>query len=266
MDLNKARRIVKRNGAMQGNSVNKVSPLVPFVLNEDVYGIHNTSNACVNVLKHYSLSKERPFRFKVSSQESNRSLLMSNYLNTTLKNSSLYLDNTRAHSSSLNYTRNIKRAYNWKNLTLHKLGKSKSKDNTWEKNIPSLKPNKLYKLKIPSLPGIIRFRKTPKTVIHVPKKEEKLISFSASKSKLETVQDIEAIKSKMKPYALIINCLKPMFFFNLKNENKESMSTPSFVRSFREAQEVSNKDNNCKDQHVLIFNDIKGDSRVEETL
>ena len=65
-----------------------------------------------------------------------------------------------------------------------------------------------------------------------------LPSFCNSKSDLIKATENEDPKKekKMKHYNLIMNVMKPMFFFNTKKEDAEpDLCTPSFIDSFRKS-------------------------------
>ena len=94
----------------------------------------------------------------------------------------------------------------------------------------------------------------PAEVAPIMAAADPLISFCASKNQLGTNQNDDIAEeleraAKIRPYAMIMDEVKPMFFFNVKPKQEDTedyaeegkvydFSTPSFVESFREAADA----------------------------
>jgi len=106
-------------------------------------------------------------------------------------------------------------------------------------------PNKIKPFKLPSLSSTAKYRNVLTSVAQsenkaVTIKEQAESSFCNSRSNLEEIKEDPKKKDKMKLYTLIVNDVKPLFFFNAKskNEGEESeFNTPNFYDSFRAAEE-----------------------------
>jgi len=96
-----------------------------------------------------------------------------------------------------------------------------------------------------------------KNAVHI----DKLISFCSSMDNLakNPDEDLEELENaaKIKPYTLIMNEIKPMFFFNMKSKNDDSdndleaqkeldFNTPSFIESFRDQTQSSENQTESK--------------------
>eukprot|EP00826_Nyctotherus_ovalis_P022068 TRINITY_DN17228_c0_g3_i1.p1 TRINITY_DN17228_c0_g3~~TRINITY_DN17228_c0_g3_i1.p1 ORF type:complete len:231 (-),score=31.69 TRINITY_DN17228_c0_g3_i1:100-696(-) len=93
-----------------------------------------------------------------------------------------------------------------------------------------------------------------------------LVSFSGSRAQLKGdcskgSEDLVNLE-RVKPYTLLMNELKPMFFFNVKGKTEEGASTPSFVRSFREESLNEEKKN---EPMIKIHNTGKGNIYINKT-
>jgi len=208
-------------------------------------------------------SKGRKLRVNISSQKSNRNSLVNRFNTTFHKQSNHFQVQYRPHSDLVNYSLLAPHQVNV--LDKGKLNSKKAQGSI--KSESKVKHNNYTTPKDASLPSLPKGQQENKSFI----KKDGLISFSGSKVHLATTYEkIEELANieRLRPYTLITNDLKPMFFFNVKGKTENSMNTPSFIRSFRDSsiqEEVkegfSPKPKDC----IKIHNKAKGNIFISKT-
>lgn len=226
----------------------------PYALPSNSFGIYKFGDALKEGYSRQVHSKGRKLRTNISSQKSNRSSAINQFNTTFNKRNNYFQVQYRPNSDLVNYSQLVRHHVNF----LDKVGPPAWQTQT-QNFARSSKHGAPKETSLPSLPNSSSKECRKRSV-------DGLVSFSGSRAQLragcgEKTEELMNLE-RVKPYTLLMNELKPMFFFNVKGKTEESVSTPTFVRSFRE--EPLNEEEKGEPT-IKIHNTGKGNIYINKT-